>query len=72
MCAWGEGEEDRVSVRERERREMVGGRAAALAYKTTMAHRMEKCAISIKNSNGASREKCAITMSRSGSKLGQT
>ena len=53
MCAWGEGEEDRVPC-ERERREMVGGRAAALAYKTTMAHRMEKCAISIKNSNGAS------------------
>ena len=57
---------------EGERREMVGGRAAALAYKITMAHRREKCAISIKNSNGASREKCAITMSRSGSKLGQT
>lgn len=71
MCAWGEGEEDRVPC-ERERREMVGGRAAALAYKTTMAHRTEKCAISIKNSNDASREKCAISMSRSGSKLGQT
>ena len=62
----------RIGFLVRERREMVGGQAAALAYKTTMAHRMEKCAISIKNSNGASREKCAITMSRSGSKLGQT
>ena len=37
MCVRGEGEEDRVPC-ERERKEMVDGRAAALTYKTTMAH----------------------------------
>ena len=54
VCAWGEGEEDRVPC-EREREERDGGRSGCGTYlQNHNGAPPKQCAISIKNSNGAS------------------
>ena len=68
VCAWGEGEEDRVSVREREERD--GGRSGCGTYlQNHNGAPPKQCAISIKNSNGASGKSAPLLVTTSNGAL---